>query len=316
MASIIPRGNASAPKAPTQRAPKLGRIVRSPQFWFGFVVIVPTLLWYWFFAFRPIITAFRITVVKYRILDPTSSPFVGLGNFRQLFDDPLFLTSVRNTLTWTLLAFVMMLPLSMLISVCLANVRRGRNLYQGLIFLPVVVSLVAVSLLFRMLMDPEVGQLNQLLRSLNLPEPRWISDSATALPSSVGIGVWKGLGFYVVILTAGMLNIPKDLYDAALVDGANEWQRFWRVTLPLLGHTLMLITVLLAIGALQEFTLPFVLTGGGPGSSTYLYNMLIYEEAFVNIRLGIATAAALLQFAFILVISIAQIRLFRPTWSY
>ena len=255
-------------------------------------------------------------MVKYQLLDPAGSPFVGLDNFRQLFENPLFLVSIRNTLVWALFSFVAMLPISLLISVCLVNVRRGRNLYQGILFLPVVISLVAIALLFRMLMDPEVGQLNRILESIGLPPFQWLSSSDTALATAVGIGVWKGLGFYVVILTAGMLNIPMELQDAATVDGVTGWQRFRFMTLPLLSHTLALIMVILAIGALQEFTGVFVLTNGGPGNATYMYNLLIYQEAFQDIRFGTATAAALIQFVFIIFISILQLRLIRPSWSY
>lgn len=290
--------------------------LRKPQFWFGASIILPTLIWYWVFSFRPILTALRLAMLQYRVLNPAASKFVGLDNFFQLFEHPLFFVSVRNTLVWAVLAFVFILPLSIFIATCLSNVRRGRNTYQALIFVPVVVSLVAVSLLFRMLMDPEVGMFNQILRALHLPESRWLAGASSALPTIVAVGSWKGLGFYVVILTAGILHIPEELYDAALVDGANEWQRFWRITLPLLGHTLLLVTVLLAIGSLQEFTFPFVMTGGGPGDATYVYNMLIYSEAFEDLRFGTATAAALLQFSLILFISLLQIKLLRPRWSY
>ncbi|MCY3899418.1 MAG: sugar ABC transporter permease [Caldilineaceae bacterium] len=294
------------------------RTLRKPQFWFGFTMIVPLLIWYWIFSFWPIIQAFRMSTVAYKLLDPTNSPFVGIGNFLKISQHPLFLVSVKNTILWAIYSFIFHLPLAMLIAVFLSKVRRGRNVYQALIFVPVVVSLVAVSLLFKMLMDPEVGQLNKLLSGVGLPELQWLSSSSSALPTAVIIATWKGLGFYVVILTAGMMNIPSELYDAALVDGTNPWQQFWRITMPLMGHTILLITVLLAIGSLQEFTLPTVLFGseGGPGNSTYLYNMLIYQEAFLDIRFGTATAASLLQFAFILAISILQIKLIRPSWSY
>lgn len=294
------------------------KTLRKPQFWFGFTMIVPLLIWYWIFSFWPIIQAFRMSTVAYKLLDPTNSPFVGIGNFLKISQHPLFLVSVKNTILWAVYSFIFHLPLAMLIAVFLSKVRQGRNVYQALIFVPVVVSLVAVSLLFKMLMDPEVGQLNKLLSSVGLPELQWLSSSSSALPTAVIIATWKGLGFYVVILTAGMMNIPSELYDAALVDGTNPWQQFWRITMPLMGHTILLITVLLAIGSLQEFTLPTVLFGseGGPGNSTYLYNMLIYQEAFLDIRFGTATAASLLQFAFILAISILQIKLIRPSWSY
>lgn len=292
------------------------KTLRKPQFWFGFTMIAPLLAWYWIFSFRPILQAFRMSTVAYKLLDPANSAFVGLGNFSKIAQHPLFWISVKNTLMWALYSFLFNLPLAMLIAVLLSKVKRGRNLYQALIFIPVVVSLVAVSLLFRMLMDPEVGQLNKLLSGIGLPELQWLSSSSSALPTAVVIATWKSLGFFVVILTAGIMNIPSELYDAGLVDGTNPWQQFWRITMPLMGHTIVLITVLLAIGSLQEFTLPTVLTQGGPGSATYLYNLLIYEEAFVDTRFGTATAASLLQFAFILTISMLQIRLIRPNWSY
>ena len=295
---------------------KARKTLRHPQFWFGAAVIIPSIIWYWVFSFRPILVAFPMAFQRYKLLEPRNSPWVGWNNFRNLFENPLLLTSVKNTFTWAILAFSILLPLALSIALCLANVSRWRNLYQGLIFIPVVVSLVAVALLFRMLMDPEVGQFNRILRSLGLPESRWLSSTKSALITCVLIGTWKGVGFHVVILTAGLLNIPEELYDAATVDGVNGWQRFWQITLPLLSHTLVLITVLLAIGTLQEFTAPFVLTGGGPGNATYTYNMLIYNEAFQQMRFGIASAAALLQFGVILVISVLQIKLLRPTWSY
>jgi len=311
---------AASPQSVPQRTQGWGtmlrKTLRKPQFWFGVTVIVPTLIWYWLFAYQPILLAFRLAVVKYQVLDPPSSPFVGLDNFRQLFANPLFLISVRNTLTWAILSFIGMLPLAMAISVCLVNVRRGRNFYQGILFLPVVISLVAVALLFRMLMDPEIGQFNRILNSVGLPSFAWLSSSDTALVTVVGIGVWKGLGFYVVILTAGMLNIPSELHDAATVDGVNGWQRFRFMTLPLIAHTLALVMVILAIGALQEFTGVFVLTNGGPGNATYMLNLLIYQEAFQQIHFGIATAAALLEFVFIVLISLLQLKLIRPKWSY
>lgn len=293
------------------------KTLRKPQFWFGFTVLVPTAIWYWIFSFRPIFTSFWIAAHRYQVLNPAASEFSGLQNFRDLFENPLFLISIRNTLYWAVLAFCLMLPLSILISVCLANVIRGRNIYQFIIFIPVVISLVAVSLLFKMLMDPDIGQLNYLLNLVGLPGIGWLSDSVTALPTAVGIGTWKGVGFYVVVLTAGMLNIPAELQDAALVDGASEWHRFWKITLPLLAHTLVLVTVLLAIGSLQEFTLPQLLRGSsGANNALYMLNILIYEEAFQNLHFGIATAAALIQFAFILLISVVQIKVISPKWSY
>jgi ABC-type sugar transport system permease subunit len=294
----------------------LVKALRKPQFWFGVTMLTPTMIWYVIFAFRPIYMAFRIAFQQYNLLDPALSRWVGLDNFRQLLQTDLVFVAIRNTLMWSVLAFSLGIPIALAIAVLLTSVKRGRNFYQGLIYLPCVVSLVAVSLLFRMLLDPQVGQANQILTLLHLPNSKFLNGPDTALITCVLIGIWKGIGGTVIILTAGMLNIPQELQDAAVVDGAGGWTRFRWITLPLMAHTLLLVTVLMAIGTLQEFTAPFVMTGGGPGYATFTFNMLLYNQAFQNMRFGVATAAALLQFALIIGISVGQLKLLRPKWSY
>ena len=287
-----------------------------PQTRFAAMVLIPSILWYGIFVVTPTLQTIEISVLNYHLLDPGHSTFVGLDNFANLIANPLFPIAVINTLVWTVLALVVVIPISLLLAQCLVIVRRGRNVYQAVIFVPVVVSLVAVALIFRILMDPEVGFFNKILTSVGLPAFTWLSASDSALPVLLGIASWKTIGVFVVILAAGMLNIPTEIYEAARVDGANGLQLFRRITIPLLGHTLALVTVLLTIGSLQEFTLPTVVTQGGPGDSTFLYNMLIYQEAFVNLRFGTASAASLLQFLVILVASMIWLRLLRPQWSY
>ncbi|HMN31204.1 MAG TPA: sugar ABC transporter permease [Caldilineaceae bacterium] len=294
------------------------RTLRKPQFWFGAFILVPLLAWYIIFGFWPIIRAFRMAVTDYQLLDPAASPFVGLKHFRMLFDYELFWISLKNTLLYAAAFYAIMLPLALLVAVALAAVKRGRNLYQALIFIPVVVSLVAISLLFKMLMDPQVGQLNAILRALGLPSSRFLSGPESALLSVVAVDVWKALGFYVIILTAGILNIPEEMYDAAKVDGAGAWPRFRHITIPLLAHTLALICVLIAMHGLQVFTQVVVMPpqAGGPGRATYVMNLLVYNEAFMNLRFGFATATSFVLFLFILVITFIQFRVIRPKWSY
>lgn len=292
------------------------KVLRKPQFWFGVVWTMPILAWYAFFSYGPVLRAFSMTTLNYNIVNPELSPFVGLDNFRSLFANRLFWTGIRNTLLWALFCYAGLLPLALILSVGLSRLRRGRNTYQAIAFLPVVVSLPAVCLLFLMVLDPQIGPVNRLLESIGLPTSKFLTNSSSALPTAAAVGIWKSVGFHVVILTAGLMAIPEEFYDAARVDGANEWQRFWRVTLPLLSNTLLLETVIIAIGSLQEFGIPYVLTRGGPGDATLMYNLFLYNEAFTNMRFGTATGAALLQFAVILVISIGQIKLLRPKWSY
>ncbi len=311
---VLPRQQNKEKRSDYRAAIK--KTLRKPQFWFGLMVLGPTLIWYFLFLLLPMIRSAWMSVVAYQIMDASASQFVGLGNFQKLIENPLFAIAMRNTLTWAGMTFLLMLPSSLFVSTALSRVRVGRNLYQSIIFVPVVMSLVAIALLFRMLMDPQTGQFNQILDALGLPESKWISDESSALPVMVAIQVWKSLGTYVVILTAGLLNIPHELFEAATVDGANDRQMFWRMTLPLLGHTLTMITVMMFIDGVQAFTLPSVLTAGGPGTATFMGNMLIYQEAFSNLRFGTATAGAILQLILILFITRVLMKAITPKWSY
>jgi ABC-type sugar transport system permease subunit len=290
------------------------KTLHRPQFWFGLIVLVPILVWYAWFSFGPMLRAFWMATVRYNLMDPGSSPFIGLKNFQQVFSYPLFWTSVRQTIYFSITVYLGTLPLAVFVSMCLVSVARGRGFYQFVLYLPVVVSYVAIALLFRMLMDPQTGQFNQILAALGLPTSKWITGVNSALPSIAMIDVWKGLGFHVVIITAGLLGIPEEMYDAAKVDGANAWHRFRFVTFPLLGNTLLLESVIMVMGTLQAFTNGEVL--GCAGNSCFWISRLVYSEAFTNMRFGFATAAAFVLFVFILGLTLIQIKVLRPTWSY
>jgi ABC-type sugar transport system permease subunit len=292
------------------------RTLRKPQFRFGAITLVPILVWYAVFIFWSVFQGFRLALIHYRIVDPGRSRFVGLDNFRYLFSDPLFPVALKNSFAWGIIGMVVGIPLALAISLCLVNVKRGRTLYQTLIFVPVVLSLISVILLIKVLLDPQIGPVNAVLSALHLPTSQWLNSSDTALPTSVGIGVWKGIGVTIVILTAGLLNIPTEVNDAARVDGAGPFGRFWHITLPLLQPTLNLILILGVIGGLQEFTLPQVLTGGGPNNATYLLNIYIYNLAFTTLQFSQAAAAALVEFAITLVLTLVTLRLTRVKWSY
>ena len=294
------------------------RLLHKPQFRFGALVLVPVIIWYLVFALWPIIQAVYISLVDYQLASETRPKFVGLDNFIAMVDYDLFWLSLLHSVEYAVGLFVVMLPLSLLISACMVSVIRGRGFYQFVVFLPVVVSLVAISLLFKELMDGQVGLFNYILEDFGLPPSQFLAGEDTALASVVGVDIWKSTGFYVVIVTAGMLNIPQTLYEAALVDGANVWSRFWRVTIPLLGHTLLLVSILIVFQGLQVFTQVNILPPGpgGPGNSTYVINLFVWERAFQELNFSIATAAAFALFLIIFVITLVQIRLLRPTWSY
>lgn len=299
--------------AQTASAFRIGfrRAVSRPQFWFGLVVLLIAFAWYAVFVYRPLIRGFRMSLLHYQVLHPSLSTFAGLSNFRSLFTYDRFWTAVTNTLTYTALMYVVSIPAALLVSWCIANVRRGRRFYEFVVFLPVVVSLVAIAMLFRMLMNPDFGVFNSVLGWLHLPTSHWIFSPDSALPSVVLVDVWKGLGFYVVLLTSAMLAVPAELNDAARVDGAGAWGVFRRVTLPSIMPTLALVSIFTVYSGLQVYVSPTVL-GPGPGTSTLMLNEFIVEEAFTSFNLSMATAASVVLFLFVLLLTIIQLRVLRP----
>ncbi len=294
---------------------RLLRILRRPQFWFGLAVLLPWAAWYVIFLYRPILMGFWMSVLNYNLLTPAESMFVGLRNFANVLTYDRFWIALQNTVTYSILQYILTIPLALLISWCIVSVKRGRQFYQFVVFLPVVVSLVAISMLFKMLMDPQFGTFNQVLRLLGLPTSQWVASSDTALISIVAVDVWKGVGFPVILLSTAMLNVPESLYDAAKVDGAQGWQLFRHVTLPLITNTIAMVSVLVVMSGLQVYVTPAVL-GPGPGTSTLVVNQLIINEAFMAWRFGFATATALIMFVLILALTIIQMRVLQSRWQY
>jgi ABC-type sugar transport system permease subunit len=292
------------------------KALRRPQFRFGLLVLLPIVAWYILFAFRPLVSAFRMAMIDYKLLDPASSPFVGLRHFRTILSGyELFWKAGANTLLYAVMIVAGTLPFALGFAYCLTNVLRGRNLYQWALFLPVVVSMASIALLFRFLMD-QGGILNHALKAIGLPPSKWLAGIDSALPSVALVALWKGLGGNIVILAAGLLGIPEELYDAARVDGASAWATFWRITLPLLSHTLKLVVILVTIGSLQAYTSIVILTRGGPARATYMISQFVVEEAFSAFRFGLASAASFALFAAILAVTLLQIRALRTEWEY
>jgi ABC-type sugar transport system permease subunit len=303
---------------------RLHKVAHDPKVWFVLVAIVPLVVWYGIFAVWALLQGIKLAFTTYHLLDPSRNRFVGWDNFRAVFADPLFGTSLRNSAQWGILLNLFGLPIELGIAMCLASVRRFRNLYQTIIFVPVVLSLVSIVVLARYLLDPMIGPIDRLLTELHLPTSAFLQSSNTALPTLVGFAIWKGWGITIVILTAGLLNIPKELLEAAAVDGANGWRRFWRITLPLLQPTLNFVIVLGVIGALQEYTIPVVMTGGsgggsgggGPDNATTLLNMYIYSLGIGDLQFGQAAAASLVEFAITIFLTLVVLRALRMRWSY
>jgi multiple sugar transport system permease protein len=303
---------------------RLHKTAHNPKFWFVLIALVPLLAWYGIFAVWALFQGIKLAFTTYHLINPSLNRFVGWDNFRAVFNDQLFGTSLRNSAAWGIMLNLFGLPIELGIALCLASVRRFRNLYQTVIFVPVVLSLVSVVVLARYLLDPMTGPIDRILGDLHLPTSAFLQSSDSALPTLVGFAIWKGWGITIVILTAGLLNIPRELLEAAAVDGTNAWRRFWHITLPLLQPTLNFVIVLGVIGALQEYTIPVVMTGGsggvsgggGPDNATTLLNMYIYNIGIGELNFGQAAAASLVEFAITIFLTLGVLRVLRMKWSY
>jgi len=283
--------------------------------YFPIVVLLPIVCWYALFFIWPLINSIRIGFYEWNILDPSGSPFVGLSNYRELFRDDVFITSLINTLKFVFFRIIIGIPLGLAVALLILNLKL-RNLYLGVIFSPYTCSVSAISILFIWLFQPTFGLINFLLKWIGLPPQGFLSASNQAIYVITAVDIWQSLGYTVVLYIAGLMEIPTEFLEAAQLDGANSWLIFRRITLPLLSNVTLFILVTTMIGAFQIFDRVAVMTSGGPGTSSYVLSYFIYRYAIFHMRLSYACAAAIIMFLIILIISIFQIRIFRRSWEY
>ena len=236
----------------------------------------------------------------YALADPSQLRFVGLANYARLLEDATFWRALANTLGFALVGGTLSVALSLGGALLLeAPLARARGLFRTLYFLPVVTTLVAVAIVWRFLYHPRIGLLNRALEALGLPAVDWLGDPAFAMPAIIGLALWKNFGWNLVIFAAGLQAIPERLYEAARLDGASGWQQLRFVTLPSLRPTTYFVVLMTAIGSLQLFAEPYVMTQGGPGDATRSLVLLMYEQGFRWWNLGHAAALAFVLFALV-----------------
>ena len=259
------------------------------------------------FWFVPLLLALYVSVHRWSPIEPTKA-FVALGNYGHLIRDPLVWSALGRTLLYPLYV-----PASMALALGLAVMigRRGSGApaLRAVFLLPYASSVVAVALVWQWMYHPDFGLFNQLLTRTGLRPVNWLGDPTTALPAVMVVSVWIHLGYQVTVFLAGLRAIPQTYLDAARVDGANAWQRFWRVTFPLLAPVTVFVLVTGIIGAFQVLTLVMVLTGGGPLGATDVIAYRIYRTAWERLEFGDASALALLLFAVLFAATWAQLRL-------
>lgn len=257
------------------------------------------------FSLLPLLGALYISLTNFDIFAKGS--FVGLQNYIEQFQSPDLHIALWNSFLYTLIAVPGGLALSLLVAIGLNNI-RGKTFYRLLYFMPQVTGSVAVGVIWIYVLNSDFGLLNTYAKSLfGLNLPSWLTDSAWVVPTLAVIGIWQGLGYNMVIFLAGLQNISTSLVEAAQIDGANKWHIFRNVTIPLLSPTTFFLTITSLIGSFQIFDLARVMTNGGPGKASYTMVYHIYHLAFENSTMGASSAAAMILFAIILVITAFQL---------
>jgi len=267
--------------------------------------ILPNFIGFALFTMVPVVASFVLAFMSWDAFTPPS--FIGLANFIRLWSDDNVHIAIRNTFYYTVGTVPLTLAASLFLAILLNNAVKGMGFFRTAIFFPFITSVVAVAFVWNMMFHPTMGPINSFLRSIGIANPPgWTAASAWAMPAIILVSVWRFMGYYMVIYLAGLQSIPKTLYEAAEIDGASPWKRFFYVTLPMLRPTTFFVIVMLTINCFRVFDLIQVMTQGGPGRATTVIVHQLYHSAFVRFNFGYASAIALVLFFIVIGVTIVQ----------
>lgn len=275
--------------------------------------ILPAMFFFLTFNTYPILKALQMSFYQWNILMPSESEFVGFDNYIQAMKDPVFWTSLKNSIVYTIVTVPAQMALGLFVAMLLDQSIKGKAFFRTLFYLPVITSWVVVSLLFKYLFNSQAGLINYILKDFLHVIPsyiNWLQEPGTALAVIMLLGIWKGVGWSMVIFLAALQNIPDDLKEAATIDGASPVHFFFKVTLPLLKPTIAFISIMLIIGGFNVFISVLLITGGGPLQKTEVLLTYMYNQGFGNLNFGYGAALSYILGAIIFVISAVQMKIF------
>ncbi|WP_369017783.1 sugar ABC transporter permease [Thermatribacter velox] len=278
--------------------------------WIGYAFVLPAFFFMVVFILYPLIESLILSFYDWTGI--SAKTFVGFENFRYLLKDRVFWLALKNNLIFTVLATAGTVILGFFLAVAIERRVRGWWFYKVVYFLPVMVSMTVVGLLWGRLLDPTLGPVNFILKKLGVASPPfWLGDPKTSLLSIIGVSIWQYAGFPMIILLAAMENVPLEVHDAATIDGVSEWQRIWYIIFPLIKPVFLMITVLQIIFSFKVFDIVWAMTQGGPGDSSIVLGVYLYKAAFRYTRFGYGAAIAVAMFLIIFPLSLLYIRLTR-----
>jgi len=268
------------------------------------VLLLPSLAGMVVFLMAPVLSSLVLSFSQWDLIGEIG--WVGIDNYVTALTDPAVLGALRNTLTFILGYLPAVVLIALGLALLLNRRIRGRVVFRAIYFVPVVTSWVAVSLIWKWLLNPQYGLVNFALGAIGIKGPGWLFDPAWAMTGVILTSVWKDIGFVTVIYLAGLQDIPEPLYEAAALDGATPWQQFWSITFPMLAPTTFFVTTISLISSFQVFDQVWIMTQGGPAGATSVMVELIYKNAFSYYKMGYASAISWVLFALIFAVTIAQ----------
>ena len=279
--------------------------------WSGYLFVLPYLILFGMFLIAPLVYGLAISFFRWELLSPVPSKFVGAANYQESFSDPYFWKALWATLRFVMMAVPITVGTALLMSLGLHSVAVSRqSMYRAAYFLPTILTISVVGILWRWFYNSEFGVFNHYLGALGFKVP-WLTDTGYAMKSIALMTLWWTTGGPMVVLLAGLHDIPAQYREAAALDGASNWQQFQHVTIPLLRPVLLFVMVMNVIGSFQVFGQTYMITSGGPEMSTRSLVQFIYETAFNNYRMGYAAALSWILFLVIAIFSFGQFRLMR-----
>ena len=273
----------------------------------GYLMSAPYIIYFIIFSAFPIFFSFFLIFHRWNIVGPMK--WVGLANFNMMFSDPLFWTSIYNTIIFLLIH----IPLQVVVALVLAEVLnqkiKARAFFRAAFFMPVFVSGVVVTILWKQLYSTDTGLLNNLLMAIGFGKVEWLTSTAMAMPSIAIMATWKNVGLYMILFLAGLQSVPAYMYEAADIDGATTLQKFRYITIPAINPVIIMVLILSTIGGFSLFIEPYVMTGGGPLNSTLSTVLYIYRQGFSFYKMGYAATLGFMLAAIIFVVVLIQRKL-------
>lgn len=269
-----------------------------------YLLVSPYLVHFMLFVAFPVVFSIVLTFHKWNIISPME--YIGLNNYIRLFKDEVFFRSLINTLIFLVIHIPLQIIVALFLAVILNQNIKFRGFFRAAFFLPVIVSGVVVTILWQQLYGFDTGLLNRLLVSIGLGKVGWLTDPNIAMPSIALMATWKNVGLYIVLFLVGLQTVPTQYYEAADIEGASRWQKFYKITLPMINPTIFLVVILSTIGGFSLFIEPYVMTGGGPLNSTISAVLYIYKQGFFYYHMGYSATLGLFFALIIMAVVVIQ----------